>query len=190
MKQERRTYLAFKITSHRRKMKIRAVEYKGGKCEMCGYDKCISAMEFHHPDPKKKDFHISHGSYGWEKIQIAKCQLLCCRCHREVHDFSSTSSISEREKTELIRLSAKKESAEKRKIHSRNVKEVFSKLKFVRENKWPSIDLLSKIIWEKPITVVAKEIGVSDKAVKKRCQKFGINTPGPGHWSKFRSHGK
>ena len=27
------------------------VDYKGGKCERCGYDKNISALEFHHLDP-------------------------------------------------------------------------------------------------------------------------------------------
>lgn len=28
-----------------------AIAYKGGKCQCCGYDKCIQALEFHHIDP-------------------------------------------------------------------------------------------------------------------------------------------
>jgi hypothetical protein len=27
---------------------------KGGKCEKCGYDKCLDALEFHHIDQKWK----------------------------------------------------------------------------------------------------------------------------------------
>ena len=65
------------------------VEYKGGKCEHCGYDKCISALEFHHINPSEKDFGI--GQYGssksFEKMkqEVDKCILLCCNCHRELH---------------------------------------------------------------------------------------------------------
>lgn len=33
-----------------------AVEYKGGKCENCGYDKFIGALDFHHIDSSDKDF--------------------------------------------------------------------------------------------------------------------------------------
>lgn len=28
-----------------------AIAYKGGKCQICGYDKCVGALEFHHLDP-------------------------------------------------------------------------------------------------------------------------------------------
>ena len=39
----------------RSKLKLKALEYKGGKCEICGYDKNISALEFHHLDQRKKN---------------------------------------------------------------------------------------------------------------------------------------
>lgn len=71
-----------------RKIKNAAVNYKGGKCENCGYDKYIGALEFHHLDPTKKDFNISHyASKNFEKIknELDKCKLLCSNCHREVH---------------------------------------------------------------------------------------------------------
>ena len=66
-----------------------AVEYKGGSCENCGYNRCLEALEFHHLDPKEKDFGISSKGYArsWErvKIEIEKCALLCANCHREYH---------------------------------------------------------------------------------------------------------
>lgn len=46
------------IQKRREKTKELLVEYKGGKCEICGYNKCISALEFHHLNPAEKDFGI------------------------------------------------------------------------------------------------------------------------------------
>ena len=31
----------------------------GAKCQICGYDKCQNALQFHHIDPSKKKFAIS-----------------------------------------------------------------------------------------------------------------------------------
>lgn len=77
----------FFVTKYRRDIKQKLVEYKGGKCEKCGYDKCIAAMEFHHLDPNQKDFSLSEAgnciSLEEAKREVDKCELLCCRCHRE-----------------------------------------------------------------------------------------------------------
>lgn len=76
------------VKTWRQKMKERAVIYLGGKCIICGYDKCIWALEFHHRDPKCKDFGISeYSNLNWKKIEIEldKCDLLCSNCHKETH---------------------------------------------------------------------------------------------------------
>ncbi len=67
--------------------KKRAVDYKGGKCQNCGYSKCLKALEFHHRDPKKKRFTIARlTNPEWSKIrkELDKCDLLCANCHREI----------------------------------------------------------------------------------------------------------
>ncbi|CAN5647456.1 hypothetical protein BH20ACI4_BH20ACI4_35300 [soil metagenome] len=71
----------------RRNLKLKAVEYKGGKCSNCGYNKCVGALDFHHLNPQKKDFTISGNSGKWEnlKIELDKCILLCKNCHAELH---------------------------------------------------------------------------------------------------------
>lgn len=64
------------------------VDYKGGKCEKCNYNKCIDALEFHHLDPNEKDPNFKSIRYwGLEKakIELNKCALLCSNCHREEH---------------------------------------------------------------------------------------------------------
>lgn len=45
------------------------------------------------------------------------------------------------------------------------------------------------LVWEKPVTHVAKEFGISDVAVRKICVKHEIPTPPLGYWAKLQ-HGK
>lgn len=71
-----------------RDLKKEAVLYRGGKCNICGYSRCISALDFHHLDPSQKDFTVSvkKGTLDAEmKLELDKCVLLCSNCHREVH---------------------------------------------------------------------------------------------------------
>ena len=71
-----------------RKRKLFAVEYKGGKCSKCGYDKCIGALEFHHLDPSEKEAHWTKMRLWSESRllkELDKCILLCANCHREIH---------------------------------------------------------------------------------------------------------
>ena len=74
------------------KVKNKLVEYKGGKCEKCGYNRCIDALEFHHKDPNQKDFSIGGKSWSFEKLknEVDKCILVCANCHREIHSKIKT----------------------------------------------------------------------------------------------------
>lgn len=69
--------------------KQQCVDYKGGKCEICDYSRCIEALEFHHLDAIGKDFSISAKKMNKFddsiKAELDKCQLCCANCHREIH---------------------------------------------------------------------------------------------------------
>ena len=72
------------------KRKLELIEYKGGKCECCGYDKNCTALEFHHINPEEKDFQLdsrrlSNTNIDKLKKEVDKCVLLCANCHREIH---------------------------------------------------------------------------------------------------------
>lgn len=41
------------------------------------------------------------------------------------------------------------------------------------------------MIWEKPVTTVGANFGLSGNAIKKWCKEYGIKTPPPGHWQKL-----
>jgi DNA-binding CsgD family transcriptional regulator len=76
------------VINWRKRTKIKLVEYKGGKCECCGYNKSNSALQFHHKDPNEKDFTIGGSSYSFERLktEVDKCILVCSNCHIEIHD--------------------------------------------------------------------------------------------------------
>lgn len=94
----------YQVSKRRDQLKQKAVEYKGGKCEKCEYNKCIAALEFHHLNPEEKDFAISVNGHtrSWEaiKAEVDKCILVCCRCHREIHDNGYLEKKHEQYKTE------------------------------------------------------------------------------------------
>ena len=52
----------------------------------------------------------------------------------------------------------------------------------VRRITWPTKAALRKLVWQKPLIHAAKQIGVSDVALKKHCVKAGIDLPPAGHW--------
>jgi hypothetical protein len=76
------------VTSARRRNKERLVADLGGRCERCGYDRHLAALQFHHRDRADKAFTISrYGSaapFAELKREAEKCVLLCANCHAEV----------------------------------------------------------------------------------------------------------
>lgn len=87
---DRADYLKKAVAKRRRVLRKKAVEYAGGSCNMCGYDKCVEAFDFHHKKKKeKKSCGIPQSSMtrSWEKIRVDvdSCILVCANCHRELH---------------------------------------------------------------------------------------------------------
>ena len=77
-----------KTTSRNQKKKKKAIEYKGGKCVCCGYDRCDAALTFHHVIAGNKRFSIGRGqNLKWSEFvrELDKCILVCETCHREIH---------------------------------------------------------------------------------------------------------
>jgi predicted Zn-ribbon and HTH transcriptional regulator len=77
-----------KQTHERRKqIKRLAVEYLGGSCKKCGYNKYIGALQFHHRNPAEKDSVNFNKWLNFEvlKKELDKCDLLCANCHAEEH---------------------------------------------------------------------------------------------------------
>lgn len=72
------------------KRKAEYILSRGGKCEICGYNKNITALEFHHKNPKEKKFQIDVRKFANCNLdtlteELNKCMILCANCHRELH---------------------------------------------------------------------------------------------------------
>ena len=173
-------------TSWRIRTKQKLVEYKGGRCEQCGYDKDVpAAYAFHHRDPSQKDFGIStYKVLNLDKLkkEADKCDLLCVRCHAELHDADN-----KEKRDKLI------ESFHKRKLNLSIIKcqgcnNEFKQSKLhqlycthgcftshtCKVKNRPSKDKLSKMMESMTWVAMGKKYGVSDNAVRKWARKDGL----------------
>ena len=100
---KQKKYFKLYYQKHKEQIKQRAYQYRQGYtkqakqqiyelkingCAICGYNKCVDSLEFHHVNPDDKLFQISGGNI-YRKIdvildEIQKCILLCSNCHKEI----------------------------------------------------------------------------------------------------------
>ena len=69
-------------------LKIKAIDYLGGKCKRCGFTGHYSAYDFHHINYLEKEFDWGVArKKSFEKIipELDKCNLLCRNCHQIIH---------------------------------------------------------------------------------------------------------
>ena len=65
-------------------------KYKTSRgCQICGYNKCGRALDFHHKDPSQKLRRIERKHLKSRSklilAELKKCLLLCKNCHAELH---------------------------------------------------------------------------------------------------------
>lgn len=203
-----------RIKEHRRRLKRKAVDYSGGSCMYCGYSQCIAALAFHHIDPQTKDLRIiaSGGTVSWNRllIELNKTIVLCHNCHCEIHNrmwILSNDIVQKqfeiRSKYEDKPLCYYADNGFKshehtlidlcpicgvQKFDSTQTCSIKCAAMLRRKTNRPTSDELSKMVWSMPSTHISKMFGVSDKTISKWCEKYGINKPGQGYWTKLVAH--
>jgi hypothetical protein len=79
--------VAERVTRRHQRLKQILVEEAGGCCVLCGYDRCIVSLQFHHVDPAQKEFALSTAngrSLAAFQREGRKCVLVCANCHGEI----------------------------------------------------------------------------------------------------------
>ena len=97
--QKHRASISKKNRARRQEKRMRLVQDFGGKCSICGYNKCIDALQFHHLDSNNKEYDVSRlvtQNRPYEKIlkEAKKCIMICANCHAEIHAKAHEESLS------------------------------------------------------------------------------------------------
>lgn len=88
-----KTCLYFYQNKRWKERKRKAIAMFGGRCSKCGYNKNLSALEFHHLSRKEKKMSWTEMRLAsWDRtiIELKKCILLCANCHREEENPNDT----------------------------------------------------------------------------------------------------
>jgi hypothetical protein len=75
------------VTRRLRVVKGTLVDDFGGACVVCGYDRLLASLHFHHVDLSTKSFPMtmSRGkSLAAYRAEAEKCVLVCANCHGEI----------------------------------------------------------------------------------------------------------
>lgn len=158
------------------------------KCYICKEDDPV-CLEFHHINPDEKEFNISCIKYfGRERLkkEIKKCKVICSNCHRKLHAYDKELSLIKLIKKARYQIKKNKPirsiSKNRRTLNGKILGQNYFKY---QERKFNITKKdLQRLVWELPTTKIAEHYGVSDKAIEKRCNLFGIKKPPRGYWTK------
>jgi hypothetical protein len=180
-----------RVKRWRKATKRRIIKSMGGKCQICSYDKCDSALALHHLDPSQKDLAfgaIRANPKNWLLIveELRKCILVCHNCHSEIH--AGMTQIPEKySKFDESFVDYKPKKIKPKKIGEFNncsvcgvEKPVHNKYcslkcagKSSRKVDWDSINL-EDLYKYKSVVQIAEDLGISDSAVHKRLRILGL----------------
>jgi hypothetical protein len=75
------------VTRRHQKLRRILIDEAGGRCAVCGYDRCTYNLHFHHVDPATKAFEMTTAagkSLATYREEARKCVLVCANCHGEI----------------------------------------------------------------------------------------------------------
>lgn len=172
------------VAAARQKRKQELVYIMGGKCSLCGYDKCIAALEFHHVDKSQKERQLSSGNcYSWEEDvkEVKKCALVCSNCHKEIEFFKlNVETTFDEEKYKEITDQKERENTinccKKCGVEIDRQAHYCTECWYIlsRKTERPSREELKNLIRHNSLVSIARMFDVSDSSIQKWCKKYQL----------------
>ncbi len=185
-------------SSHSFKLRLFKAGLLINKCSICGITEWLN---------RSLSLHMDHINGINDDNRLVNLRILCPNCHSQTATYCAKNMNRNKEVPspgiEPGRLSARafktpsatvttRGQCKNCRIETKNSRCGYCikcKNKFIKQEakykiKWPTKEELHKLIWEKPTSTLAKELGVSDKAVEKHCKKLGLLKPPRGYWAK------
>ena len=176
------------VKNARERLKQRMVYVMGEKCQCCGYNKCLSALELHHVNPEEKEFTFAaNANRGWSSIvpELKKCTLVCANCHREIESGMRDSPAISFNQERADEISKLIDDIKTHKIYYCKLcgKEIWKGSTYCSEcshkiqrkvEERPSREELKSLIRTTPFTQIGNKFGVTDNAIKKWCDAVGL----------------
>lgn len=159
----------------------------GEKCQICGYDRCITALELHHINPSEKDFSFNQkDNMSWERLQpeLQKCILVCANCHREIHQNLITQELLSSYNTERAEeISQKIKDLTHKTYYCKECGAIVSRGKehcpqcaalMKRVVERPTREELKSLIRTESFVDIGRRFKVTDNAIRKWCDSYSL----------------
>jgi len=154
--------------------------------------------------------HVDHKNGNWRDNRPENLRFLCPNCHSQTDNYNGSKGYTERTSDAKGHRERRRLKIALQLLNHRNgslvaqlsqgtclhcgkslitedqdtyCSQQCSKLAS-RKVERPSKEDLQKLVWEKPTSHIAKDFGVSDKAIEKWCKSYGIPKPPRGYWNK------
>jgi hypothetical protein len=168
------------MRSQRRK-KQHAVDVFGGKCCICGYNKCIEALDFHHLNKAEKEESPSKIILRWSfekaKIELDKCILVCANCHREIHAAEKEKKPIDLQKFYKPWLKKTCECCSKEfetKLENQKFCSISCNALSQRKVTRPTKEVLKELMETTSWTQLGRMFKVSDNGIRKWAKSYGL----------------